>query len=173
MSCERRANIFIRTHLSGREIRNFMAINPFEYGNPIIHPHQFFGRKNELIRIQDSIRQMRSISIVGERRVGKSSLLRLIFLPEIIQAYELGGDVVFCFADLQGFEEISPEGFWKWMLGELSGKLPEDLKIEVNTILDNTSFDTLSLRSLFEQLASKKIIFLFDGRGQKEMQIAG
>jgi len=139
-----------------------MKTNPFEYGKPITHPQRFFGRKNELIRIQNSIRQMRSISIVGERRVGKSSLLKLLSLPKIIQEYKLGKDVIFCSADMQGFEDIEPEAFWKCMLKELAEKLPEALQTEVNTVLKKNSFDPPSFRALFEKLASKKLIFLFD-----------
>ena len=69
-----------------------MKTNPFEYGNPITHPSQFFGRKNELIRMQDSIRQMRGISVVGERRVGKSSLLKVLSSLEIIQEDKVSAD---------------------------------------------------------------------------------
>lgn len=139
-----------------------MVENPFDYGNPVTNSQRFFGRKNELIRIQNAIHQMRSISIVGERRIGKSSLLRFISLPEIIKEYELGGEIIFCFVDLQGFEEIDQKGFWNWMLRELSEKLPENLKAEVDSVVEQTCFDSLSLRNLFEKIASKKLIFLFD-----------
>ncbi len=136
--------------------------NPFEYGTPITHPDLFFGRRTEITRIQDSIRQMRSISIVGERRVGKSSLLNLMASPDLVAEYDLGTDVLFCFVDLQGFEEISPPEFWRWILKELYAKLPDNLALEVYTVLENRNFDTLSLRILFEKLSRKKIIFLFD-----------
>lgn len=139
-----------------------MTQNPFEYGTPITHPEQFFGRRTEIARIQDSIRQMRSISVVGERRVGKSSLLNLISLPELIREYDLGDDVIFCFVDLQGFEEISQEEFWRWILRELARKLPESLSGEVSTVLERNCFDTISLRMLFEKLSPKKLIFSFD-----------
>ncbi len=139
-----------------------MTINPFDYGNPITQRQRFFGRKKELLRIQDAIQQMRCISIVGERRIGKSSLLKFLTLPELIQQNKLGKDYVLCFADLQGFEEISPQVFWKWILSELSEKLPEKLSEKVDNIVKVNGFDTLSLRSLFEQMAAKKIIFLFD-----------
>ena len=56
-----------------------MIINPFEYGKPITNPVQFFGRQVELDRVKNACYQMRSISIVGERQIGKSSLLRLGF----------------------------------------------------------------------------------------------
>ena len=136
--------------------------NPFEYGTPITHPDLFFGRRTEITRIQDSVRQMRSISIVGERRVGKSSLLNLMASPDLIAEYDLGNDVIFCFVDLQGFEEISPPEFWRWILKELYARLPENLALEVYNVLENRNFDTLSLRILFEKLSEKNIIFLFD-----------
>lgn len=136
--------------------------NPFEYGTPITHPDLFFGRRTEITRIQDSIRQMRSISIVGERRVGKSSLLNLMASPELVAEYELGNGVIFCFVDLQGFEEISPAEFWRWILKELYTRLPDNLSQEVYRVLESKNFDTLSLRILFEKLSEKKIIFLFD-----------
>jgi hypothetical protein len=139
-----------------------MNQNPFEYGTPITHPNQFFGRRTEIKRIQDSIRQMRSISIVGERRVGKSSLLNLMASPELVAEYDLGDDVIFCFVDLQGFEEISQSEFWRWILKELYAELPDALALEIYTVLEKGSFDTLSLRILFEKLAEKKIVFLFD-----------
>lgn len=139
-----------------------MNQNPFEYGTPITHPNLFFGRRTEIARIQDSIRQMRSISIVGERRVGKSSLLNLMASPELVKEYDLGSDVIFCFVDLQGFEEIALQEFWRWILKELYARLPESLALEVYSVLENGNFDTLSLRILFEKLAHKKIIFLFD-----------
>lgn len=136
--------------------------NPFEYGTPITQPHQFFGRKNEITRIQDSIRQMRSISIVGERRVGKSSLLNLISSADMAQDTDLCQDIRFCFVDLQGFEDIDPPQFWHWVLKELAPKLPDSLTTEVQAVIKANSFDTLTLRMLFEKLASTKLIFLFD-----------
>lgn len=139
-----------------------MTQNPFEYGTPITTPRQFFGRRSEIARIQDSIRQMRSISVVGERRVGKSSLLNLIARPEIVEEYEDNENVIFCFVDLQGFEEITQDVFWQWILKELAQKLPKVLAAEVTRIVEHKSFDTMSLRILFEKLSSKKLIFLFD-----------
>ncbi len=54
--------------------------NPFFFGGHVTDPDQFVGRKAELRRIASLLEtahtgQMQSVSIVGERRIGKSSLL--------------------------------------------------------------------------------------------------
>lgn len=138
-------------------------MNPFEYGKPITDPARFFGRQSELIRIRDGCYQMRSISIVGERRVGKSSLLRLFTIPEFIKKFNFGDKYIFCFYDFQGIEDITQEQFWIWVLAELIEKVQEkNLQTSIKTVLEAKSFDNISLRRLFEKLRSKNLIFLFD-----------
>ncbi len=79
-----------------------MTTNPFVYGKPITYPAGFLGRKRELNRIYNKFQQLCSVSVVGERRVGKSSLLRLITLSEFRQKFAIGEEFALCFADLQG-----------------------------------------------------------------------
>ena len=52
--------------------------NPFSYGNPIRDPARFHGRQAELRQIVNRLRSSarESTSIVGERRIGKTSLLK-------------------------------------------------------------------------------------------------
>ena len=140
-----------------------MLSNPFEYGKPITDPVRFYGRQSELTRLRDGCYQMRSISIVGERRVGKSSLLRLFTVPEFIQKCNFGEKYIFCFYDFQGTEDITQEQFWIWVLTELAEKIPEkDLQASINTFIEAKNFDNISLRHIFEKLKSKNLIFLFD-----------
>jgi AAA+ ATPase superfamily predicted ATPase len=54
--------------------------NPFSYSGAIRDPEKFYGRESEIDRIFDRIKTMQSVSIVGERRIGKSSLLQQIYL---------------------------------------------------------------------------------------------
>ncbi|MEZ4859668.1 MAG: ATP-binding protein [Caldilineaceae bacterium] len=55
------------------------GVNPFQYGNPVA-PEQFYGREAELALIRDRLGKLtpESLSLVGHRRMGKSSLLRYI-----------------------------------------------------------------------------------------------
>lgn len=61
-----------------------MVRNPFISRRPVEHPDQFFGRRNEAREIIQLIGAYvpQSISIVGERRIGKTSLLRYVSHPE-------------------------------------------------------------------------------------------
>jgi len=54
-------------------------INPFDYGTPV-SPERFYGRKQAILEVKSRIGAIssQSINIVGMRRNGKTSLLRLI-----------------------------------------------------------------------------------------------
>ena len=54
-----------------------MHSNPFTYGNPISDPRRFFGREREVEQIFSRLRneEFESSSVVGDRRIGKTSLL--------------------------------------------------------------------------------------------------
>ena len=49
-------------------------VSPFIAG-PAVTPPQFVGRKQELKFLHDSLQKGESISLLGKRRIGKSSLL--------------------------------------------------------------------------------------------------
>jgi hypothetical protein len=49
--------------------------NPFYYGGAIKETRYFVNRKPEVMEIYEAIVASASVSVVGERRVGKSSLL--------------------------------------------------------------------------------------------------
>jgi hypothetical protein len=51
------------------------VINPYDPWNPTIPPH-FIGRVRELRELVQALEQNRSISLVGDWRIGKSSLLK-------------------------------------------------------------------------------------------------
>jgi Cdc6-like AAA superfamily ATPase len=78
---------------------------PFFFGGHIADPEKFVGRKAELRRIASLLEtahtgQMQSVSIVGERRIGKSSLL---FHLKQTYSQWLSKSECYCFAyiDLQ------------------------------------------------------------------------
>jgi hypothetical protein len=71
--------------------------NPFVSRGIIRTPSHFFGRRAELGRIRDRLQEMESVSVVGERRIGKSSLLHRV--TEIASPY-LDADVLRIYTDL-------------------------------------------------------------------------
>lgn len=56
-----------------------MSENPFTVRGTIQNPSDFIGRKAELLHIVTRLKTMQSCSVVGERRIGKSSLLYHLF----------------------------------------------------------------------------------------------
>jgi predicted AAA+ superfamily ATPase len=52
-----------------------MKENPYVFRGPVHDPDMFFGRTHELNEIAAFLRGNQSISIVGPRKVGKTSLL--------------------------------------------------------------------------------------------------
>lgn len=56
-----------------------MPENPFTVRGMIQNPNEFIGRKAEISHIVARLKTMQSCSVVGERRIGKSSLLYHLF----------------------------------------------------------------------------------------------
>lgn len=79
--------------------------NPFTPGGAITSRDQFFGRKRELSEIKARLEGMLSVSVVGEARIGKSSLLKVLeaelrqwpdYLPIYLSMDSYGTQAGFC-----------------------------------------------------------------------------
>jgi uncharacterized protein len=90
------------------------APNPFYERGPVRDPKRFFGRESELRQVFARLINMQSVSIVGERRIGKSSLLAVITATG---RDRLGQDYEFYTIDLQRVE--STEDFFARALDAL------------------------------------------------------
>lgn len=76
-----------------------MPSNPFTYGNPISDPHRFVGRAREVEQIFGRLRneEFESSSLVGDHRIGKTSLLKYLANPGVREVHGLGrGAAVSC-----------------------------------------------------------------------------
>ncbi len=58
--------------------------NPYGHLTAIRNPKLFVGRTHELRRLYAAIADQQCISIVGTRRIGKSSILCCMRLPEMV-----------------------------------------------------------------------------------------
>jgi len=92
------------------------VVNPFTYGNPINDPERFYGRQREVGQVFSRLRNpaFESSSIVGERRVGKTSLLRVMAHPDVIRAQGLDPEkFIFVYNDLSMVgESTTPLQLW-------------------------------------------------------------
>lgn len=93
-----------------------MQSNPFSgYGKPAT-PAQFCGRKKNLRRIFDRISQKAPVSIVGERRIGKTSLLHYIKSPQALEQFSRDqANFLFVGLELKS-ENVTEHEFWLDML---------------------------------------------------------
>jgi len=131
-----------------------MNTNPFTFGNPIKDPARFHGRKAEIRQIVNRLLSSahESTSIVGERRIGKTSLLYHLAHPEVSAGLGLTSDK-FCFVyvDFQGLTDITPQRFWKRVLKKMSRSVcDESLKPSIEKLSERDEFDLFDLEDLFQ-----------------------
>jgi hypothetical protein len=143
--------------------------NPFTYGNPIRDPRRFFGRAREAEQIFGRLRnpEFESSSVVGDRRIGKTSLLNYIADQETRAAYGLGGDSYnFVYADLQMVGgAMGPEQLWRQLLGTLHELCRDDVIVAaLKELLGRKRLDTFDLDAFFRKADARgqHAVFLLD-----------
>jgi serine/threonine-protein kinase len=134
--------------------------NPYLNRLMIQNPSDFYGRSTELTRIYERIKAVRpqSISIVGVRRIGKSSLLKAIHHSENRRKYlPSPREYVFVFMDLQARRNVNLVDFFQYIYSELRSEHPGAVAAEVSPDYDG-------LRKVVHdfQESGHKLIFLWD-----------
>jgi hypothetical protein len=82
--------------MSSRKNRKKLYENPFN-SNPIKEPENFFNREEEMSRILDLLIRskngsVRCISIVGERKIGKTSFVNMLLHEEQLRSHGINAD---------------------------------------------------------------------------------
>lgn len=145
-----------------------MINNPFTFGNPIRDPERFIGRKEDIRQITNRLLSSahESTSIVGERRIGKTSLLKYLTNPEIAESYGLKNDE-FClvYIDFQGLNDITPQRFWQRVLHLMARSMENSARKQTFKELSNAEYiDLFDLEDLFEDIGSDgtHVVLLMD-----------
>jgi hypothetical protein len=99
--------------------------NPFFHRGPIRDRRYFFGRTAETRRGLQMLRKGQCVSIVGPRRIGKTSLLFHLRNPEVQRRYKLGTEYLFVYIDCQGLGDLDKPQFYQWLWREANGTLAE------------------------------------------------
>ena len=146
-----------------------MRSNPFTYGNPISDPRRFFGRAREVEQIFGRLRneEFESSSVVGDRRIGKTSLLNYLADPGVRAAHGLGPEHYnFVYVDLQMLDEaMGPEQLWRRLLVLMRRHCADDGISAVLAALEGRErLDTFDLDELFQEVDDKgqHVVFLLD-----------
>jgi len=99
--------------------------NPFFNRQRVVNPSFFFGREREVEALYSAIATRQSRSIVGERKLGKSSLLSQLACPDSLTHHGFDPDkYVFIYVDLEGMANIEYDEFWPEILDRLDLSLP-------------------------------------------------
>jgi Cdc6-like AAA superfamily ATPase len=146
-----------------------MANNPFTYGNPISDPRRFFGREHEIELIFSRLRnaEFESSSLVGERRIGKTSLLNYLADVDVRRRYDLlSGTHMFVYVDLQIMnQEVTPVRLWQRLLRQM-GRVCQDSTVHqaIDEIRQQDTIDNFALADLFDIIDDKNqfVVFLLD-----------
>ena len=99
--------------------------NPYTWRTIVCDPDMFYGREQELDEVAARLhgKVPLNISVIGPRRIGKSSLLWHISRPS---SKALPPDVyercIFIYLDFQEAGKLSTAKLLKWILGELTVK---------------------------------------------------
>jgi hypothetical protein len=129
-------------------------MNPFTFGNPIKDPERFYGRKNEIRQIINRLASSahESTSIIGERRIGKTSLLNHLSNPAVAAGLGLTPEH-FClvYVDFQGLTDITPRRFWQRVLNKMARSVcDESLKPAIQELSKQEGFDLFDLEDIFQ-----------------------
>jgi tRNA A-37 threonylcarbamoyl transferase component Bud32/AAA+ ATPase superfamily predicted ATPase len=137
-----------------------MARNPYLNRVAIKDPAQFFGRTREVSKIFSRIGSSRpqSISVVGERRIGKSSLLYYINHPQIRSRFlDASDSYTFAFIDLQQKRRLTLTEFFKELFSLIAKEVNDESIMRLEPGFD-------SVRALLENFRrqGRKLVVLFD-----------
>jgi hypothetical protein len=143
--------------------------NPFTYGNPISDPRRFFGRTREVEQIFSRLRnaELESSSLVGDRRIGKTSLLNYLADPEVRATHCLGPEhYIFVYVDLEMVDAtMGPEQLWRQLL-TLMGRQCKDPRVRelLAGLEKDEQLPTFTLDKLFQEVDDKgqHVVFLLD-----------
>ena len=145
-----------------------MTANPFTFGNPIKDPARFIGRQAEIRQISGRLLSSahESTSLVGERRMGKTSLLYHLAHPQIGSGLGLDADhYCMVYIDFQGLTDITPVRFWQRVLSKAARtSCDADLAVRFKQAADQGGLDLFDLEDLFTEVSDRglHLVLLLD-----------
>jgi tRNA A-37 threonylcarbamoyl transferase component Bud32 len=99
--------------------------NPYIFRGPVHDPAMFFGRAHELNEIAAFLRGNQSISIVGPRKIGKTSLMFHLMRPQVWPDLGLDENFLFVYLDCEVLGESGHEDILGQFIAEIAAMLDE------------------------------------------------
>lgn len=99
--------------------------NPYVFRNGVRSSEMFFGREHELHEMVAFIRGSQSISIIGPRKIGKTTLLLALMRPPTWAPLGLGDDNLFVYLDCEVLGDATHEEIFGQFASEMAGTLDD------------------------------------------------
>ena len=99
--------------------------NPYIFRGPVRDADMFFGRVHELNEIAAFLRGNQSVSIVGPRKIGKTSLLFHLMRPQVAAELGLGENNLLVYLDCEVLGEGDHGEIFSQFAGEIEAALDE------------------------------------------------
>ncbi len=134
--------------------------NPFFHRGPIRDPAYFFGRSHELGQALNLLQGGQCVSIVGPRRIGKTSFLLHLARPAVLQAAGLDPDqFVFAYVDCESCGQLTQ--------AELLGRFAHEFRRALSDQPASEAADALSYQQFADLLRAvcdqgRQPVFLLD-----------
>lgn len=141
--------------------------NPFTYSNPIDDPRYFYGRHQEMRQVIERLTSpgFESSSIVGGRRIGKSSLLQVLQHHQMSERFGLSDKFTFIDVNLSQVSDMTQDIFWRLVLSEMqSAFADENLSNQIGEILNKERVSLYDVDTIFETVVDQglKVVLLLD-----------
>ncbi len=142
--------------------------NPFFNRHRITDPAYFFGRTQEVESLYSAVVTHQCRSIVGERKMGKSSLLTFISHPTTMRRYGLEpARHVLMYFDLESMASAQVEDFWVEVLEAVSAGLPSEageLAAAIRRVLEAGEVRFINVRRLLRRVrdAGVEVVLCLD-----------
>lgn len=147
------------------------SATPFIYGGPV-SPEKFIGRASEIDRVFDQLSSEArgSVAIIGERRIGKTSLMHYVSAPDVIKRWNLDEEEsLFIFQDCGAIAPFTITRFWQTILRRLNRTLrrnPPDRSLlqSIQKLLDSPEITALDMEFLLDDLhqAGMLLVLILD-----------
>ncbi len=92
-------------------------------GKPIRASKHFYGRQREVAHVANDIHNRQCVSVVGIRRIGKTSLLFQLLNPSIRSAYELSDDVLCVYINCERLTRLPADEIYGHIMDQIYRQL--------------------------------------------------
>lgn len=95
----------------------------FNFKTAVKDPTGFVGRENLIDRLADALSNMHNILLVGEKSIGKSSLLLNLSDPEIARVHGLSDHQILVYLSFKSLSNVKEEDVWEIILESINKQL--------------------------------------------------